>query len=175
MLPYRASSLQARRPSSSFSSLSTSQSFYTRSWLAVSRADSSWSSCSRAKGSVNDFHTNLSLLIKEIKQLGGYAIPITTIAKRLYVKGVITDGLGPFAESETRLLVTRWSMHHVADLPAAMVLSVTKQVANEQGFSNLDLYAASTKYWTAIKEPAARLLDYKKGDNTHLNPEGGLL
>ncbi|MDR3792562.1 MAG: rhamnogalacturonan acetylesterase [Terracidiphilus sp.] len=106
------------------------------------------------------YSANLRRYIAEARAIGARPILVTSLSRRNYKDGQLSDTLAPYAEA-------------------------TRRVAAEQGVPLVDLYAASAKLLRTLTQEQADKYDAEthpdakqenqqsKGpDRTHLNPEG---
>ncbi|KAH6912134.1 SGNH hydrolase [Coprinopsis sp. MPI-PUGE-AT-0042] len=90
---------------------------------------------------------NLTAMVKQVRSLGAEPVLVTSLTRRSFKNGVVSDTLGPWADQ-------------------------TKLIAQQQGTKLLDLHANSIKYVNAIGADAAHRLNKSPDDNTHLNTNG---
>ncbi|CUS09620.1 unnamed protein product [Tuber aestivum] len=100
---------------------------------------------------VETYKSNLRRMISDVKANDAIPIIVTSISRRKYrSNGTINDNL------ET------WAGYAIS-------------VANEGETMYIDLWKNSVKYLEKIGETAARKLDLKSGDATHLNGNGSIV
>ncbi|KAI5803677.1 putative esterase [Geopyxis carbonaria] len=97
------------------------------------------------------FQANLKRMVGEVTAAGGTPVLVTPLSRRNFnADGTIDDALSAWA-------------------------GYTLAVAAETGARSVDLWKASVAYLEKIGETAARRLDLKSGDATHLNADGSVV